>query len=201
MTDMSIDSRIRPGRRWYLLAVAALVLGAAWAVTGLLLINSAVDSFPRVPEPGSATLILPRGGYIVYYEGRGASAGTVPAGNIDVRPLSATGAVGRIAAYPASSSMTYAFGGREGSAVATVQIDQPGRFAVRATAPDGAPAGADLAFGPSIAGWIVAAVAPAALLAVAGIGGGITVAVIRHRRIRRAAAAPAPPSPQAAGQS
>jgi len=173
----------RPGRGWYWVSAAAVVAGVAWAVVAFIVIIGQVGSFPRVPDPGTGVLILPRGGYVVYYEGSGASNGAVPAGHIDVTKVSGSAAVGSITRY--SGSMTYQFGSREGSAVVVLQIARPGRFLVRVTS-SAAPAGGHLAFGPSIAGWIVAAVVPALVLVLAGVGGAITVAILRHTRATRA---------------
>lgn len=166
--------------------MAVALAGVAWVVVGFVVIIGQVDSFPRVPEPGTGVLILHSGGYVIYYEGPGASNGAVPGGHVGVRALSGSAAVGSITAYP--GSMTYQFGSREGSAVARMQIVRPGRFLVRAISSAALP-GSHLAFGPSIAGWIVAAVVPAILLVLTGIAGAIVVAIIRHRRALAASSA------------
>src|SRR5215469_425676 len=80
-------AKIRPGRVWYLVALAALLVGVAWAVVASILLFGRVDSFPRVPTPGQGVVSLTHsGGYVIYYEGPGASNGNVPAGNIRVIP-------------------------------------------------------------------------------------------------------------------
>ena len=43
--------KMRPGRAWYLLAVAVLLGGAAWLAAGLLGVKGQVDAFQRVPLP------------------------------------------------------------------------------------------------------------------------------------------------------
>ena len=178
------SAKIRPGRVWYWVALAVLLAGVAWAVVASIVLFGRVDSFLRVPDPGQGTISLTHsGGYVIYYEGPGASNGNVPAGNIRVIPESAGAAVKSITAF--SGSMTYQIGSREGTAVAHLQIAAPGRFLVQATS-SGAPPGSHLAIGSNISGGIVAIVLPALVLTLAAVGGAIVVAVVRHTRIKRA---------------
>jgi hypothetical protein len=177
-------AKIRPGRVWYWVALAVLLVGVAWAVAASVLLFGKVDSFPRVPDPGQGVISLTHsGGYVIYYEGPGASDGNVPAGNIRLTPESAGAAVKSIT--PFSGSVTYQIGSREGSAVAHVQIAAPGRFLVRATS-SGAPPGSHLAIGSNITGGIAAIVLPALVLVLVAIVGATVVAVVRHTRIKRA---------------
>src|SRR5215475_10133472 len=61
--------QVRPGRVWYLAALAVLLAGVAWMVLGLISVSHQVDSFPRVPLPAGGTVVLDHsGGYVVYYE-------------------------------------------------------------------------------------------------------------------------------------
>ena len=175
-------ARIRPGRIWYLVAVLALLGGVAVLLFGLRSLSSRVDSFPRVaiPAGGQVSLSHP-GGYVIYYEGPGASNASF---HIDMTALSGSAAIGSLTRY-SGGSITYQFGSHGGSAIAVVQIARPGRFLVRFTS-SSLPAGGHLAFGPSIAGWIAATVIPSLVLVLAGIGGVIAVAIIRHTRARRA---------------
>jgi hypothetical protein len=177
-------AKIRPGRVWYWVALAVFLAGVAWAVVASIVLFGRVDSFPRVPDPGQGTVSLTHsGGYVIYYEGPGASNGNVPAGDVRVIPESAGAAVKSVTAF--SGSMVYQFGSREGAAVAHLQIAAPGRFLVRATS-SGAPPGGRLAIGSNISGGIAAIVLPALLLGLAAVGGAIVVAVVRHTRIKRA---------------
>ena len=175
-------AKLRPGSVWYWVALAVFLAGVAWAVVAFGVLVGKVDSFPRVPDPGTGVISLARGGYVIYYEGPGASSGAV-AGHVDVRPVSGVAAVGSLMSY--SSSVAYHFGSHEGRAVLSLQIARPGRFQVRATSSVAVP-GSHLAFGSSIAGWIVAAVVPAVVLGLAGIAGAIVVAIIRQTRVKRA---------------
>jgi hypothetical protein len=99
-----------------------------------------------------------------------------------VTPLSGS-AVQSIKAY--SGSLTYQLGRHEGTAVASMQIARPGRFLVKAPS-SSAPAGSDLAVGSSIAGDILTIALPGAVLVLAGVGGAIAIAIIRHSRANRA---------------
>lgn len=179
--------RVRPGRVWYLAALAVLLAGVAWIVFGLISVSHQVDSFPRVPLPAGGTVTLASsGGYVVYYEGPGASTGRVPGFNVRVSPAAPPAAVGRLRPYTAS--VNYSFGAHQGRAVLTLQVVHPGRFLVEPSAAAGVPGGADLAFGSSIAGRVVGTVLPSIGLIFLGVIGAIVVGIIRITRVRRARA-------------
>ena len=179
--------RVRPGRVWYLAALVVLLGGVAWIVFGLISVGHRVDSFPRVPLPAGGTVTLDRtGGYVVYYEGPGASRGRVPSFNVRISPAAPPAAAGSPRRYTAR--VTYSFGAHQGRAVLTLQVVHPGRFLVE---PTGAPAvrgGSDLAFGSSIAGRGAGTVLPSIGLIFLGIIGAIAVGLIRIGRVRRARA-------------
>ena len=178
------SARLRPARAWYWVALGVFLAGVAWAAIMFAVLIGRVDSFQRVPDPGSGVISLTHsGGYVIYYEGPGASSGNVPNGNVHVTPASESTAVQSIGSY--SGSLTYHFGHHEGTAVATLQIVHPGRFLVTATSST-APPGSHVAIGSSIAGGILVIVIPALLLMLAGIGAASTIAIIRHSRAKRA---------------
>jgi len=179
--------RVRPGRVWYLAALAVLLAGVAWIVFGLISVSRQVDSFPRVPLPAGGTVTLDRsGGYVVYYEGPGASSGRIPAFNVRIAPAAPPAAVGSLRRYTAS--VNYSFGAHQGRAVLTLQVMHAGRVLVEPSGAAGVPGGADLALGSSIAGRIVATVLPSIGLMFLGIAGAIVVAIVRVTRVRRARA-------------
>src|SRR5262249_26025171 len=108
--------RVRPGRVWYLAALAVLLAGVAWIVFGLISVSRQVASFPRAPLPAGGTVTLDRsGGYVVYYEGPGASSGRIPAFNVRIAPAAPPAAVGSLRRYTAS--VNYSFGAHQGRAV------------------------------------------------------------------------------------
>jgi hypothetical protein len=179
--------RVRPGRVWYLAALAVLLGGVAWIVFGLISVDHQVDSFPRVPLPAGGTVTLDHnGGYVVYYEGPGASAGRIPTFNARVSPAAPPAAVG--SPHPYTASVTYSFARHQGRAVLTLQVTHPGRFLVEPSGAPAVPGGSDLAFGSSIAGRIVGTVLPSIGLIFLGIIGAIVVGIVRITRVRRARA-------------
>lgn len=177
-------SRNWPARGWYWVSIGVLLAGVVWFAVAFAVLLGRVNSFPRVPDPGTGVLTLHAGEYVVYYEG---PIPEVPSGFVKVTPLSPAAAVGSISAY--SGGLTYQFGSRTGNAVAVLQITRPGRFLIRATGAPGVPAG-HLVFGPSITGWIVIAGLPAGVLGLAGVAGVVTVAILRNRRASPARASP-----------
>jgi hypothetical protein len=184
-----LPAKLRPGRVWYWVALAVFLAGVAWWVVSFAAVTGRVNSFQRVPFPGTGVISLTRGDYVIYYEGRGAASGTVPEGQIHMDSLVEPAAGGGMTVTPYSSSLIYQFGSHVGAAAGTVQIPVSGRYRVRSTS--SAPRGGHLAFGSSIAGWIVgavvpSAVVPAAALMLAGVVGAIVVAIIRHKRLKRA---------------
>src|SRR5262245_46578071 len=58
----SPPAKLRPGRVWYWVSAAVVLAGVAWVVVAFLVIIGQVDSFPRVPAPGTGVLFLPSGG-------------------------------------------------------------------------------------------------------------------------------------------
>lgn len=63
---MVYPAELRPGRRWYWLAVATALAGLAWAAVVLVLVVGSVDSFQRVPVPGTGQVSLASGQYVIY---------------------------------------------------------------------------------------------------------------------------------------
>ena len=177
---------VRPGRIWYLAALAVLLAGVAWLVIGLVTVVGQVSSFQRVALPGQGVVTLKHsGGYVIYYEARGASSGSVPALAVTVKPASGPAAVRSISPYTARVS--YTFGSREGRAVLGLNIASPGRFLVRAPAAPAVPGGSDLAIGGSVAGGLAGTIVSSVLLMNAGVAGLVLIAVMRYVRARRAA--------------
>jgi hypothetical protein len=179
-------AKLRPGRVWYWMALGVFLAGVAWVVVGFVVLVGRVDSFQRVPIPGTGVISLERGGYVIYYEGPGASSGAYPAFHFNARPVPGSGARPHsVTVTLYSGSLTYHFGSHEGIALFSLQAARPGRFLYRGTSSPAVP-GSHLAFGSSIAGWIAVIAVPAVVLVLAGIAGAIVVAIIRHIRAKRA---------------
>jgi hypothetical protein len=177
-------SRIRPGRIWYLVPVLLILGGIASVVFGFVSLSSTVDSFARVPLPAGGTITLNHsGGYVVYYEGPGASSGQIPRFNVRIAPAAA---IGSLRTY--AGTVNYTIGTRQGRAVLTLQVVHPGKFLVEASGAGAAPVGSDLAFGQSLGGAIVGIVLPTIGLIFLGVASWILLFVIRLTRTRRARA-------------
>jgi len=191
---------VRPGRAWYLVALAVFLGGAALLVAGLLGVKGQVDGFQRVPLPQGGQVTLGHNSYVLYYEAPGAASGQIPNFNVTVTPASAGARAKSLQPYAAD--VTYSLGSRQGRAVLTLQLSHPGTFRVVATGAPTVAGGSDLAFGSNIVGGIADTVVSGGLLMVLGVAGGITLFVIRYvRTSRRRAQARLPmgpwPGPQA----
>lgn len=168
--------KVRPGRIWYLVALALLAAGIAWLAYGLASLAGTIDGLQRVPLPAGGTVSLTHsGGYIVYYEGPGAQNGNIPFFHVNIAPASPGAAVASLAHY--GSTVTYNIGSHEGRAVLSLRLARPGRFAVTTTG--AAPANADLAFGGSIGSGIVSALLPSIPLIILGFVGAPLLLILR----------------------
>jgi hypothetical protein len=175
-------ARLRPGRVWYLLALAVIVAGPAWLLAGLAALNGQINSFPRVALPGNGEITLTHSGrYVIYYEGPGAAAGNAPALTVRLRPLSASAAVQSITP---SDSSGFSFGSHADTAVLNLKIAHPGRFLLQARA-SAAPAGSHIAVGSGIGGSLARIIVPFIAFILVGAGGVVAVATIRGSRGRR----------------
>jgi hypothetical protein len=183
-------AKLRPGRVWYWVALLVFLAGAAWAAVGLVTLNNKIDSFQRVALPGAGKVSLDHsGGYVIYYEGPGAADGNIPAFNVKVTPASAPAAVESLEAY--SGGLTYNFGSREGRAVLTLGVAQPGTFVIEAPGAPAVSGGSSLAVGSSIGGGIVRIAVPATVAILGAISGAIAIFFVRRSRAKRARS-PAP---------
>lgn len=179
--------RVRPGRIWYLAAVLLLAAGVFWLVFGFVSLSSKVDAFSRVPLPAGGTVTLTHsGGYVVYYEGAGATTGHIPGFEVQIRPAAPPAAVGSLRSYAAS--VTYTIGAHQGRAVLTFQVVHPGKFLVHPSGATAVAGGSDLAFGSSVAGGIVTTVLLSIGLIFLGIAAAVVLFIIRLTRTRRARA-------------
>jgi hypothetical protein len=167
---------LRPGRIWYLVALAIFAVAAAWLIYGIFSFVGTVDGLQRVPLPAGGTVNLGHGGgYVIYYEGPGAQDGNIPSFDVHVTPASPGASVIRLAPY--QSSVNYSIGSHQGRAVLTLNIARPGKFAISASGAQGA--GADLAIGGSVARAIVGIVLPGLPLMILAFVGGLLVFIIR----------------------
>lgn len=170
--------KARPGRAWYMLALAVFLAGVVWLICGVLGVKGQVDGFQRVPLPqGGPVSLQHSGGYVLYYEAPGAASGQFPPFNVTIVPASPAARAQSLQPYTAD--VNYTFGSRQGRAVLTLQISHPGTFRVVTTGAPTVAGGSDLAFGTTIAGGIVSTVLISVLLIGLGIVGGIALFVVR----------------------
>jgi len=168
--------KVRPGRIWYLIALAVMAAGIASLAYGLTSLAGTMNGLQRVSLPGSGTVSLTHsGGYTIYYEGPGSQQGNIPFFHVNVAPASPGAAVASLARY--GSTITYNIGSHQGRAILSLRVARPGRFAVTATG--AAPANADLAIGGSIGSAIVKTLLPAIPLIILGFTGGLLVLIFR----------------------
>jgi hypothetical protein len=191
-TPTAAAAKVRPGRAWYLAALALVLGGAAWLIVGFVSLGSQVNSFQRValPTSGSPVSLSHTGSYVVYYEAPGAASNPLPRFQLRIVPDSAGAALSSLTPY--GSSVTYSFGSREGRAALTLQVSGAGRFLVIAPGAPRVAGGSYLAFGSGIAGSIVGAVAPAIPAIILGVLGIIVIFIVRKRQILRLRAMAAP---------
>jgi len=153
----------------------------AWLIVGFVSFANTVNNLQRVPLPaGGAVSLNHTGSFIVYYEGPGASTGSVPPFHINVAPASPGAAVSSLTPY--RTSVFYSVGSHQGRAVLTLHVTKPGVFKI--TAIGQRVPGAGLAIGGSIASSIVGILLPSVpLMVLAGLGA-VLVLIFRVRRKR-----------------
>ncbi len=181
-----------PSRAWYwvggavgLVGIVATVLWVAGGVRGF---TGQVDDFQRVDVGDEAPVTIDEpGGYTIYYEGPGAEAGE-PDVDVTIRGPGITQA--SLDEY--DGTLTYTVGGREGRAVLTVDIDQPGAFVLSATSMEEE---GQVAIGPSLAPRLVRTIVGAILLGLYTLGataGVVLLTALRRRDARRRRPDPTP---------
>jgi hypothetical protein len=175
--------KVRPGRAWYLLALAVFLAGGIWLVVGVLGLKGQVDAFHRVPLPQGGLVHLNHSGdYVIYYEAPDAESAHF---SFDVSVVPASPGASARSLKPYNAGVTYSFGSRQGQATLTLDISHPGTFRVMATGEPTVTGGSNLAFGPSIAGNLVRTVVIAVPLMLLGIVSGIVLFIVRRVRIAR----------------
>jgi hypothetical protein len=178
-------AKIRPGRIWYLVGLLVFLGGVAWLVVGIVSVFSHVNSFPRVAVPAGGQVSLDHsGGYVIYYEVPTGRSVLIPQVQVRVAAASADAALGPMAPY--NGSLSYSNGSRQGYAILTLQVIQPGRFTVTTPGQTDLPPGSDLAFGDSFGRGLAVSIGGGVLLILAGLGGLIAIFIIRIVKTNRA---------------
>jgi hypothetical protein len=168
--------------------VVGIVATILWIVAGVRGIERQVGRFQRVDigEEGSIT-IGDSGGYTIYYEGPDADL-EAP----DVHVTIEGPGIRQESLGDYDASLTYSFGGREGRAVLTVRIDEPGTFLLGSTSSEDE---GQIAVGRSLAPRLVRTALGAVALGlytVGGTAGIVLLTALRRRDARRRGTAPPP---------
>ena len=174
-----------PSRAWYwvggAVAVVGIVATVVWVVTGVRGFTRQVDDFQRVDVGDEAPVTLDEpGGYTIYYEGPNAELGD-PDVDVTIRGPGISG--GSLDDY--DGTLTYTVGGREGRAVLTVDIDEPGTFVLAATSFDDE---GQVAIGRSVAPALVRTIVGGVVLGLYTLGGTtgiVLLTALRRRDARR----------------
>lgn len=189
---MSVAAPGGPSRAWYLVGGAVGIIGVivtvAWIVAGVRGIDRQVDRFQRVDVGDEAPITIDEpGGYTVYFEGPYADV-EAP----DVRVTIDGPGVDRGSLGEYDGELTYAFGDREGRAILTVRIDEPGTFLLGSTAEDEE---GQIAVGRSIGPRLVRTILGGVFLGLYTLGGTtgvVLLTALRRRDARRRGAEPPP---------
>lgn len=190
---MTPDPSGGPSRAWYWVGGAVGLVGVIatvlWIVGGIRGIDRQVDGFQRVDVDDDAPVTIDEpGGYTVYYEGPDADRE-----DPDIRVTIRGPGIDDDSLDEYDGSLTYAIGGREGRAVLTVRIDEPGTFRLGSTSrfdEEG-----QIALGRSLAPRLVRTVVGGVLLGLYTVGGTtgiVLLTALRRRDARRRGAAPPP---------
>lgn len=123
------------------LMIVALVTGTVWGVSSVMGQIRAERDYQRVDLPGTGTVELQAGSYVVYVEGPGANVNP-PRVNVVITDTAEQAPLA-LRSYPGSYSYS---GTTTGSALALLTAPRAGRYDVR-TSSDEAIAGSMVAFG------------------------------------------------------
>lgn len=182
-----------PGRKWYVLAGAIFVVSFVAFVFFLFTrILGMGDAFDRFVVPGSAEVELEETGrYTVFHESISTLDGAVyrvgDVSGLEIEVVAEDGSPVRVVSP--IGSMEYRMGGREGTAMAAFEVDEPGTYRISATYRGGEGPETVLAVARGFGTRIVTTVFGAIGLALGGtflsVGIAVTTFVLRHRAKRR----------------
>jgi hypothetical protein len=140
----SNQTKIKPSRRFYLLGIAAFIIGGVLFGSFLFssLENFAAESTIQVVVPGTSDIELPEAGkYTIFYEYQSVVGNRVFSTGEDIPGLEVT-LISKdtgldIPLFRTSLSSTYSIGGRSGISLFDFSTDKPGIFELSAFYPSG----------------------------------------------------------------
>jgi hypothetical protein len=187
--------RSGPSGLWYavgvVLIVGSIIAAIVLLVSGVFGLTDRVERLQRISVPGTEVVSFDSaGGRTIYYEAPGANDDgfSLPAVTVRIEGVEG-GEVVALRGY--NGTATYSANGREGRALSTFSIEEPGSYEVEVS---GEPGGT-IALGESVFGDTGRRVLPAVLILFAGVIGGITTLVLTATRRSAARAASRPPPP------
>ena len=188
-----------PSKKGYWLGAAIIVLAGlgaiVWFGLGFSRFSDRIDGFQRVPTNSQGEVTFDEtGGYVIYFEGPGASEGEIPTGQAQLTPV---GGGDPVALDDYESDFTYDLNGHEGVAVLTFDVDQPGTYLLESESEGEG----ELAVGRSVAGTLVTSVVGGLALGGLGLVAGVVVLIVtavrrRGARPKNAPWIPPPPGSQ-----
>lgn len=188
-----------PGRKWYAIAGAIFVVSFVAFVFFLFTrILGMGDAFDRFVVPGSAEVELEETGrHTIFHESISTLDGAVyrvgDVSGLEIEVVSPDGSPVRV--ISPTGSMEYRLGGREGTAMAAFEAEEPGTYRISATYRGGEGPETVLAvtrgFGTRIVTTIFGAIGLALGGTVLSVGIAVTTFVLRYRSKRRPPTVPA----------
>ncbi|MEA2901156.1 MAG: hypothetical protein QOH36_1043 [Actinomycetota bacterium] len=188
-----------PSKKGYWLGAAIIVVAGVGAIVwfglGFTRFSDRIDGFQRVPTNSQGEVTFDdTGGFVIYFEGPGASEGEIPTGQAQLTPV---GGGDPVALDDYKSDFTYDLNGHEGVAVLTFDIDQPGPYLLESESEGEG----ELAVGRSVAGTLVTSVVGGLALGGLGLVAGVVVLIVtavrrRGARPKNAPWIPPPPGSQ-----
>jgi hypothetical protein len=183
--DQLVLPPLRPSARWYVLAVAVIVLGLgggfALLTSGAFGYLNDVDDLARIAIPGRAETSLPAGEVLVYHE-----PGAGPVVGLDDLAFEARAADGRVVEVrDAAGEDRYLIEGRRGFSIAALTVPDAGAYEIEVSGR----ATGEVAVGRSprerltLFGWLAIGVSVVSLVI------GIVLLLATRGRRRRALAA------------
>ncbi len=186
-----------PGRKWYWIAGAVGVVGAAAFVYFLLTgIGGLGDGLQQMLAPGKAEIALEKPGtYTIFHEHESVFEGRYYSSPRIVSGLS-IGVVSSVGGEPAtvraaSTNATYTLAGRAGVSILEFEIAEPGRYRISAAYTDGrSTPKLVLAIGHDFVGKLMVTIFGGIGIMVAGLGGAGAIVAITYVKRDRAMSPP-----------
>jgi hypothetical protein len=172
----------RPSAIWYAIGALIIIGGMVGAIVGAVHDVSGLESkFTRFAVPGSVDLrIAQPGPYVLYYEHRSVVDGEIfqtPAVT-DIKCTVTSRGGESVAINPTVFTTSYAFGGREGTALAEFSVPTAGTYVITCAYPSGKGTRIALAIAPSVGGEALASLFKWAALALGSLGLGLVVLIV-----------------------